>query len=140
MSSRLSGIMCGSVLKGRESLMKRRPLASVFIPGLLLVLGVLAIACGDDDGGADEDAIRDTIQEVIAACNEGDSARVGELETINRPGCPPNAPNDVEVLSVTVDGDEATVETIRSDIYGDRFEEPVVLRKERGRWLVHRMR
>ncbi len=116
--------------------MKPRLCVLLFVDGLL-VLGILAIACGDDGGGNDEDAIRETLHTVIDACNAEESERVAELETSARPGCPPGAPNDVEVLSVTIDGDEATAVTIRTDNEGETHEEAVVLRKEDGSWLFH---
>ncbi len=74
----------------------------LFVAGLL-VLGILAIACGDDGGGNDEDAIRDTFQAVTDACNAGDSERVAELETSAGPGCLPHGLH--EFLSVRVEGD-----------------------------------
>ncbi len=114
--------------------MKPRLFVLLFIAGLL-VLGILAIACGDD--GNDEDAIRNTIQESITACNEGDSERYNELRTATGSNCPRGAPNTIEVLSVTVDGDEATAELIVTNNEGDTTEYTMTLRKEDGRWLVH---
>ncbi len=116
--------------------MKPRFFVLLFVAGLL-VLGILAIACGDDDGGNDEEAVRNTIQEAHAACNEGDFERYRELRTAAA-GCPPGAPNEVEILSVTVDGDEATAELIVTNNEGEPTEYTMVLRKEDGRWLVHR--
>ncbi len=118
--------------------MKPRLFVLLFIAALLLVL---AAACGDDDGDeSDEDAIRNTIQETITACNAGDSERVNELETAtSTANCPRLAPNDVEVLSVTADGDEATAEIILTDNEGEETEFIVILRKEDGRWLVHQV-
>ncbi len=115
--------------------MKRRLFVLLFVAGLL-VLGILAIACGDDGGENDEDASRNTIQEAITACNAGDSERYNELRTAGGPSCPPGAPNELEVLSVTVDGDEATAEIILTDNEGEPNEFTVVLRKEDGRWLL----
>ncbi len=69
----------GSIAK-EDHLMKPRLFVLLFIAGLL-VLGILAIACGDDGGGNDEDAIRKTIQEIVTACNAGDSQRYAELRT-----------------------------------------------------------
>ena len=37
----------------------------LFVAGLLLVLGALAAACGDDGDESDEDAIRNAVQEVV---------------------------------------------------------------------------
>ncbi len=128
--------------------MKRRLFLFLFIAALLLVLGAIATACGDDDGGENdegiasrsylklaEDSIRNTIQEANRACNEGEFARQAEFVAAGGPGCPAGAPNDVEVLSVTIDGDEATAETIRTDNEGETHEETVVFRKD-GRWLI----
>ncbi len=118
--------------------MKPRLLVPLFIAALVLVLVTIAAACGDDNGGEnDEDAIRNVNQEAITACNEGDSERYNELRTAAGPSCPPRPPNDLEVLSVTVDGDEATAELILTDNEGEPNEYKVVLRKEDGRWLVH---
>ncbi len=118
--------------------MKPRLSVLLFVAGLL-VLGILAVACGDDGGENDEDAIRNTIQESITACNEGDSERYDELITAARPGCPSGAPNTIEVLSVTVDGDEATAELIVTNKDGVLIEYTMTLRKEDGSWLVHRV-
>ncbi len=117
--------------------MKPRLLVPLFIAALVLALGILAIACGDD--GNDEDAIRNTIQEAHTACNTGDFERYRELRTAGSPGCPPGAPNEVEILSVTVDGDEATAELIVTNNEGETTEYTMVIRKEDGRWLVHRV-
>ncbi len=115
--------------------MKPRLFVLLFVAGLF-VLGILAIACGDD--GNDEDAIRNTIQEAHTACNALDFERYRELITAGSPGCPPGAPNEVESLSVTVDGDEATAELIVTNNEGEPTEYTMGLRKEDGRWLVHR--
>ncbi len=116
--------------------MKPRPFVFLFVVALLLVLGAIAAACGDDDG-SDEDAITEVLEESITACNAGDSERYNELRTANGPTCPSGAPNDQEVLSVTVDGDEATAEVILTGNEGELKEFTVVLRKEDGRWLLH---
>ncbi len=118
--------------------MKPRSFVLLFV-GSLLALGILAIACGDNGDGSDEDAITEVLEESITACNAGDSERYNELTTASGPGCPPGAPNDQEVLSVTVDGDEATAEVILTDNEGEPNELIVVLRKEDGRWLVARV-
>ncbi len=118
--------------------MKPRLFVLLFVAGLL-VLGILAIACGDNGDGSDEDAITEVLEESITACNAGEFQRVArELTTASGPGCPPGAPNDQEVLSVTVDGDEATAELILTDNEGELNVFTVDLRKEDGRWLLHR--
>ena len=121
--------------------MKPRLFVLLFIAALLLVLVTIAAACGDDDGAEnDEDAIRDTIQEALAACNAGDSERANELQTATGPGCPTTPdPNAFEIVAVTVDGDVATVEGILTDNAGETYGATGTLRKEDGRWLVHRV-
>ncbi len=61
--------------------MKPRLFALLFVAGLL-VLGILAIACGDDGGGNDEDAIRDTLG---AACEFAGSTDVPRVESVGGP-------------------------------------------------------
>ncbi len=118
--------------------MKPRLFVLLFVAGLL-AWGILAIACGDNGDGSDEDAITEVLEESITACNAGDSERYNELITATGPSCPSGAPNDLEVLSVTVDGDEATGELILTDNEGELTEFTVVLRKEDGRWQLHRV-
>ncbi len=113
--------------------MKPRLFVLLFVAGLL-VLGILAIACGDDGGGNDEDAIRDTFQAVTDACNAGDSERVAELETSARPGCLPHGLH--EFLSVRVEGDQAQVDTTHTH-NGEAEIEFLIFRKEDGSWLFH---
>ena len=121
----------------------------LFVAGLL-VLGILAIACGDDGGENDEDAIRDTLQAVTDACNAGDSVRVQELETSALPGCSSvgteepggsHRPDEVEILSVTIEGDQAQVDTIHfhngEPENGEPEIEYLIFRKEDGSWLFH---
>ena len=101
---------------------------------VLLVLGILAIACVHDGGGNDEDAIRDTLQLVTDACNAGDFERVAELETSARPGCLPHGLH--EFLSVRVEGDQAQVDTTHTH-NGEPEIEYLIFRKEDGSWLFH---
>ncbi len=61
--------------------MKPRLFVLLFVAGLL-VLGILAIACGDDGGGNDEDAIRDTLG---AACEFAGSTDVPRVESVGGP-------------------------------------------------------
>ena len=105
----------------------------LFVAGLL-VLGILAIACGDDGGENDEDAIRDTFQAVTHACNAGDSERVAELETSARPGCLPHGLHEFQ--SVRVEGDQAQVDTTHTH-NGEPEIEFLIFRKEDGSWLFH---
>ena len=108
----------------------------------LLALAFLAIACGDNGngGGSDEDAIRDAVQEVAAAVNDRDFDRLAELSTANFETTtnfriimddPDFRLENLEILSVTVAGDEATVLT--TDTAG---QQTVLLKREDGRWLV----
>ncbi len=113
--------------------MKPRLFVLLFVAGLL-VLGILAIACGDD--GNDEDAIRDTFQAVTDACNAGDSERVAELETSALPGCPFGGTEEFEIQSVRVEGDQAQVDTIHFH-NGQPEIEYLIFRKEDGSWLFH---
>ena len=128
--------------------MRPRLFVLLFVAGLL-VLGILAIACGDDGDENDEDAIRDTLQLVTDACNAGDSERVQELETSALPGCPDGGTEDFEVLSVTVEGvrfasgrctakcqGQVDVTRTRAD-NGETEETTLIFRKEGGSWLLH---
>ncbi len=132
--------------------MKRRLVLYLFIASLLLVLGTIAAACGDDDDGdeSDEDAIRNVVQEINAATNDRDFDRIAELSTANFEmtsafrtieADPEFRIENVEILSVMVAGDEATVMlthggTHQSPDTGDTM----LLEREDGRWLVHRIR
>ena len=128
--------------------MKRRLFLFLFIAALLLVLGALAAACGDgdDDGdGSDEDAIRNVIQELVATINDRDSegkvdlVRLAETHTANfattssfRDIDDPNFKlENLEILSVTIAGDEATASI--TVLPGPAT---VLLQKEDGRWLI----
>ncbi len=123
--------------------MKRRLFLFLFIASLLLVLGTIAAACNDDgDDESDEDAIRNVLQEHVAAVNDRDFDRVGETITANfEAGSRYRAfeanPNfrlgDLEILSVTVAGDEATA-MITHDLGSDTL----LLIREDGRWLIDR--
>ncbi len=116
--------------------MKRRLFLFLFIASPLLVLVTIAAACGDDDGDeSDEDAIRDTVQMTATACNEGDSEKLAELSTLSISDCPSGGIQDLEILSVTVDGDRAKVVTTRAA--GDRTtRESLTIVKIDDRWLL----
>ena len=100
----------------------------------LIAVLALAVACGDDGGENDEDAIRDTFQAVTDACNAGDSERVAELETSARPGCLPHGLHEFQ--SVRVEGGQAQVDTIHFHD-GEPEVEYLIFRKEDGSWLFH---
>ena len=114
---------------------------------LLLVLGTVAAACGDDDGDeSDEDAIRNVVQEINAATNDRDFDRIAELSTADFEttsafraieGDPDFRIEDVAILSVMVADDEATVVLT----HGGSHQSPdtgdtIFLRREDGRWLI----
>ncbi len=110
---------------------------------LLLVLGTIAAACGDDDGDeSDEDAVRNVVQEQTAAVNDRDFDRLAELTTANwetldlqfiidNPGFRYEI---LEILSVMVAGDEATVMLTHGGT--NQGTDTFLLKKEDGRWLV----
>ncbi len=128
--------------------MKPRLPVLLFIASLLLVLVTVAAACGDDGDGdeSDEDAIRNLLQEHVAAVNDRDFDRIAELSTADFETTSPFRAieadpdyriEDVEFLSVTVDGDEATALVT----HGGSHQSPdtgdtVLLKREDGRWLV----
>ncbi len=125
--------------------MKQRLIGLLTIAALLLVLGTLAAACGDDgdDGDeSDEDAIRNVVQEQAAAINDRDFDRLAELTTANwetldlqfiidNPGFRYEI---LEILSVMVAGDEATVMLTHGGT--NQGTDTFLLKKEDGRWLV----
>ena len=128
--------------------MKQRLIGLLTIAALLLVLGTLAAACGDDgdDGDeTDEDAVRNAVQEVTAAVNDRDFDRLAELSTANFETTtnfriivddPDFRLENLEIISVTVTGDEATVLTTTSED-GQTDQDTVLLKREDGyRWLV----
>ena len=107
---------------------------------LLLVLGTIVAACGDDDGDeSDEDAVRNVVQEQTAAVNDRDFDRLAELTTANydlqfiidNPGFRYEI---LEILSVMVAGDEATVMLTHGGT--NRGTDTFLLKREDGRWLV----
>ncbi len=119
--------------------MKPRLFVFLFVVALLLVLGAIAAACGDNGDESDEDAIRDTLQMFATACNERDSDRHTELSTANfvaNFGCPSGGFQDLEILSVTVDGDQASAVTTRT-IGDSTSRETLGLVKEDDRWLLN---
>ena len=120
--------------------MKRRLFLFLFIASLLLVLVTIAAACGDDDGDeSDEDGIRNVIQEQVAAINDRDFDRLAETHTAHFETTasfreidnPDFRLENLEILSVTVDGDEAT-----ALVTTDLGPATVLLKKEDGRWLI----
>jgi len=126
--------------------MKPRLFVMLFVAGLL-VLGTLAAACGDDGDngdGSDEDAIRNVVQEVAAVVNDRDFDRLAELSTANFETTtafqaimddPDFKLENLEILSVTIAGDGATVLTTTTED-GQTDQETVLLKREDGRWLV----
>ncbi len=127
--------------------MKQRLIGLLTIAALLLVLGTLAAACGDDgdDGDeTDEDAVRNAVQEVTAAVNDRDFDRLAELSTANFETTtafqiimddPDFRLENLEILSVTIAGDGATVLTTTTED-GQTDQDTVLLKREDGRWLV----
>ncbi len=121
--------------------MKRRLFLFLFIASLLLVLGTIAAACGDDDE-SDEDAIRNVIQELTAASNDRDFDTLAELSTDNFGTAfrttimvePDFRVENLEFLSVMVAGDEATVVITHGGSH--QGTDTALLKREDGRWLV----
>ena len=129
--------------------MKPRLFVLLFIAGLLVVIGTLAAACGDGDGGdggeSNEDAIRDVVQELAAAVNDRDFDRLAELSTDFFETTevfqiimddPDFRLENFEIVSVTVTGDMATVLTTTTED-GQTDQDTVLLVREDGRWLVN---
>ena len=129
--------------------MKPRLFVLLFIAGLLVVIGTLAAACGDGDGGdggeSNEAAIRDVVQELAAAVNDRDFDRLAELSTDFFETTevfqiimddPDFRLENFEIVSVTVTGDMATVLTTTTED-GQTDQDTVLLVREDGRWLVN---
>ncbi len=124
--------------------MKPRLFVPLFALAMLLTLGTLAAACGDDGDESDEDAIRNVVQEVAAVVNDRDFDRLAELSTANFETTtafqaimddPDFKLENLEILSVTITGDGATVLTTTTED-GQTDQETVLLKREDGRWLV----
>ena len=145
--------------------MKRRLFLFLFIASLLLVLGTIAAACGDDDGdesdeaanetairgvgdesdqAANESVIRGVIQEQARAVNDRDFDRLAELVTADFDKTaafriimddPDFRIDMLEFLSVTVDGDEATALVTHGGTH-QSTDDTILLKREDGRWLV----
>lgn len=125
--------------------MKQRLFVPLFAVAMLLTFGPLAAACGDDGDDSDEDAVRIAVHEVAAAVNDRDFDRLAELSTANFETTtnfrlimddPDFRLENLEILSVTVTGDEATVLTTTSED-GQTDQGTVLLKREDGyRWLV----
>ncbi len=126
--------------------MKRPLFLFLFIASLLLVLGTIAAACGDDDDGdeSDEGAIRNVVQEHTAATNDRDFDRLAELSTANFETTrafrilmdfPDFTIENLEFLSVMIAGDEATVMFTHGGTH-HQGTDTMLLKREDGRWLV----
>ena len=113
---------------------------------LLLVLGTIAAACGDDGDESDEDAIRNVVQEQAAAINDRDFDRLAELTTANWETLdlqfiidnPDFRYEILEILSVMVAGDKATVMITHGGTFSGSMD-TWFLEREDGRWLVDRV-
>ncbi len=134
--------------------MKPRLIVPLFVAGLL-VLGILAIACGDDGGENDEDAITEVLEEMVAAVNDRDFEALAPLITANAfldtepiPEALQEALENAEkirgpygqvtgfkIISVMVFGDKA-VATVSLTIAGETTQEGIPLVKQDGRWLI----
>ncbi len=92
--------------------------------GIALLTLVLGVACGG--GGNDEDVVRATIEEFVAAVNDQDYDKLAQLVTANTFDVEPTPEalkdamgpsitiEDLEIVSVAVDGDKATAEITRT--------------------------
>ena len=117
---------------------------------LLLALPLLVLACKGDGGGNDEEAVRDTIRQAAVAKNDHDYDQLSQLVTANFYGVEPNPEaledflnqslriENLEIVSVTVAGDEATAEIARTE-HGELIRETMFLLKVSGRWRLDRM-
>lgn len=114
----------------------------------LLTVPMLALACG---GGNDEDAVRDAVREWVTAFNDEDFDQLRQLVTANLFGVDPAAEDfeealgefavkieNLEFLSVTVDGDKATAEITRIQD-GRTLHDTMFLVKVDSRWLLDRL-
>lgn len=120
--------------------------------GMAALFLAAAAACGGD--GNDEDAVRDTIREFAAAYNDRDFDRLAQLGTVNFFGFEPTAEavqerfevetasgfipeklENLEIVSVTVDGDKATATVTRTE-NGQTKRLIWSLVKVDDRWLV----
>ena len=125
--------------------MKPRLFVPLFALAMLLTLGTLAAACGDDGDESDEDAIRNVVQEQTAAINDRDFDRLAELTTANWETSdlqfiidnPDFRYEILEILSVMVAGDEATVMLTHGGT--NQGTDTFLLKREDGRWLVDRV-
>ncbi len=114
---------------------------------LLLALPLLALACGGD--GNDEDVVRATIEEFVAAVNDQDYDKLAQLVTANTFDVEPTPEvlkealgpsitlEDLEIVSVAVDGDKATAEITRT-VDGRTVRAIQSLVKVDGRWRLDR--
>ena len=124
--------------------MKPRLFVLLLIAALLLVLGTIATACGDDNGGgSDEDAVRDAFEVFTEAQNnfaEGPD-RMAEIATgrFLAVWCSEFMVEDPQISSVSVTevGDQkiATVESSRTE-NGETIEATLTFVKEDDRWLI----
>jgi ketosteroid isomerase-like protein len=133
--------------------MKLRLFAVFVVAALLLGLGTLAGACGDN--GNDEDAIRATVEELAEVLNERDFDRLAEMVTADFLDVEPTAEaleealkeleglhgpypiiRNLEILAVVVEGDQATAAVERQGEDGGKIPATVRLVKQDGRWLV----
>ncbi len=148
--------------------MKPRRFVLLFVAGLLLVLGTIAAACGDDDGDeSDEDAITEVLEEMVTALNDRDFEALAPLITANAllnteptPEALQEAFENAEttrgpypqiegfkIISVTVAGDEAIANVSRVGFFhqeeaasaSETNEEIIILVKRDGRWLIDRI-
>ncbi len=128
----------------RSHLMKYPLLAPLFLGVLMLALSAI-VNCGG--GGNDEDEVRDTIREVVTAINDQDAEKLSQLVTANLFGVEPTPEaledllgaffkiENLEIVSVTADGDRATAEITRTED-GATVREIMSLVKVDGRWRL----
>jgi len=116
---------------------------------LMLPFATLAIAaCGR--GASEEDAVRDAVREAVAAFNNKDFDKLADRLTANFYGFEPTAEaleglladsatriEDLQLVSVTVEGQEATAEITRTQ-NGEAARETILLVKVGGRWRLDR--
>jgi hypothetical protein len=108
---------------------------------------MVALACG---GGNDEDVVRATIEEFVAAVNDQDYDKLAQLVTANTFDVEPTPEalkealgpsitiEDLEIVSVAVEGDKASAEITRT-VDGRTVRAIQSLVKVDSRWLLDRV-
>ncbi len=125
----------------------RRLFLFLFVATLALIVALTA-ACGDDGGGSDEDAVRDAVRELTAVVNDRDfdfHRRLLEISTDDFEtstafriivGDPGYRIVDLEIISVEVVGDSATVIATTIEERRGAHRDDLFFSRVDGRWLI----